>query len=227
VCVCARACVCLGEGGGRAHCERLRGLCPFSLAYAHVCMCAATAAGLHAWTTVRRSPVQQLVVGGLERVFEMGKVFRNEGARCSCVCVSNVLVRLRVFVCVFVCVCVCVCEYVCLCVLCHFCDTLLCARVERSGITSNHNPEFTMCEAYAAFADAESLMGFTEELLREVRCHLFMFILVDTWASAGGDSRYRRHRRAWRIRGRVRVWAPICTAADNGVAAGGSRGPAA
>ena len=109
VCVCARACVCLGEGGGRAHCERLRGLCPFSLAYAHVCMCAATAAGLHAWTTVRRSPVQQLVVGGLERVFEMGKVFRNEGARCSCVCVSNVLVRLRVFVCVFVCVCVCLC----------------------------------------------------------------------------------------------------------------------
>ena len=43
------------------------------------------------------------------------------------------------------------------------------AAAPRAGITTTHNPEFTMCEAYAAFADAESLMAMTEELLREVR----------------------------------------------------------
>ena len=60
--------------------------------------------------------LKQCVVGGLERVFEIGKVFRNE-------------------------------------------DT------DRS-----HNPEFTSCEFYMAYATYETLMTLTESLLREIVC---------------------------------------------------------
>ena len=55
--------------------------------------------------------LQRLVVGGLDRVFEIGKVFRNE------------------------------------------------------GVTPRHNPEFTTCEFYQAYANLESLMSSTEDLL--------------------------------------------------------------
>jgi lysyl-tRNA synthetase class 2 len=55
--------------------------------------------------------LKQLIVGGLDRVYEMGKNFRNE------------------------------------------------------GIDLTHNPEFTMCELYWAYADYNDLMKFTEELL--------------------------------------------------------------
>ncbi len=55
--------------------------------------------------------LKQLVVGGLDRVFEIGKVFRNE------------------------------------------------------GVSPTHNPEFTSCEFYMAYADCEQLMALTEELL--------------------------------------------------------------
>ena len=51
------------------------------------------------------------MIGGFDRVFEIGKVFRNE------------------------------------------------------GVTPKHNPEFTTCEFYEAYADLESLMGTTEALL--------------------------------------------------------------
>ena len=54
---------------------------------------------------------QRLVIGGLDRVFEIGKVFRNE------------------------------------------------------GVTPRHNPEFTSCEFYEAYADLESLISTTEEML--------------------------------------------------------------
>ncbi len=53
-------------------------------------------------------PLKRLVVGGLERVFELGRVFRNE------------------------------------------------------GIDSTHNPEFTMLEAYQAFADYEDMLQLVE-----------------------------------------------------------------
>jgi len=56
-------------------------------------------------------PLKRLVVGGLERVFEVGRVFRNE------------------------------------------------------GIDTRHNPEFTMLEAYEAFADYTDMMTLTEELV--------------------------------------------------------------
>jgi lysyl-tRNA synthetase class 2 len=58
--------------------------------------------------------LKQVVIGGIDRVFEIGKVFRNE------------------------------------------------------GIDASHNIEFTMCEAYHAYADYESFMQFTEDLLDHI-----------------------------------------------------------
>jgi lysyl-tRNA synthetase class 2 len=58
--------------------------------------------------------LKRLVVGGLERVFEINRNFRNE------------------------------------------------------GISTRHNPEFTMLEFYQAYADYRDLMDLTEALLREV-----------------------------------------------------------
>jgi lysyl-tRNA synthetase class 2 len=55
--------------------------------------------------------LKQLVVGGLDRVYEIGRQFRNE------------------------------------------------------GIDLTHNPEFTSCEFYMAYADYEDLFGITEQLL--------------------------------------------------------------
>jgi lysyl-tRNA synthetase class 2 len=58
--------------------------------------------------------LKRLVVGGMERVFEIGKIFRNE------------------------------------------------------GIDSTHNPEFTMLEAYQAFADYADIMDLIEEVFSAV-----------------------------------------------------------
>ncbi len=58
-------------------------------------------------------PLKRLLVGGLERVFEIGRVFRNE------------------------------------------------------GIDTRHNPEFTMLEAYEAFADYSEMMDLTELLVSQ------------------------------------------------------------
>ncbi|KAI6708472.1 hypothetical protein PZA11_004583 [Diplocarpon coronariae] len=55
--------------------------------------------------------LKRLVIGGLDRVFEIGPVFRNE------------------------------------------------------GLDATHNPEFTTCEFYKAFADLEELMSMTESML--------------------------------------------------------------
>jgi lysyl-tRNA synthetase class 2 len=55
--------------------------------------------------------LKELVVGGLDRVYEIGRVFRNE------------------------------------------------------GIDLTHNPEFTICEFYMAYADMEDLMEITEAMI--------------------------------------------------------------
>ena len=57
--------------------------------------------------------LKRLIVGGLERVFEIGRVFRNE------------------------------------------------------GLSTRHNPEFTMLECYQAFADYTDIMSLTEALVAE------------------------------------------------------------
>ncbi|TPX55826.1 lysine---tRNA ligase [Powellomyces hirtus] len=56
--------------------------------------------------------LKQLVIGGMDRVYELGKQFRNE------------------------------------------------------GIDSTHNPEFTTCEFYMAYADLGTVMNMTEEIIR-------------------------------------------------------------
>ena len=63
--------------------------------------------------------LKRLLVGGLERVFEINRSFRNE------------------------------------------------------GISTQHNPEFTMLEFYQAYATHEDLMRLTEEMLSSLAVHLF------------------------------------------------------
>ena len=62
--------------------------------------------------------LKRLVVGGLERVYEVARCYRNE------------------------------------------------------GVSTRHNPEFTMLEFYQAYATYEDLMNFTETLLRGVDLEL-------------------------------------------------------
>ncbi len=63
--------------------------------------------------------LKRLVVGGMERVYEIGRVFRNE------------------------------------------------------GISTRHNPEFTMLELYQAYADHSDIMELTENLVAEVASEVF------------------------------------------------------
>ncbi|HET7521967.1 MAG TPA: lysine--tRNA ligase [Bacillales bacterium] len=58
--------------------------------------------------------LKRLIVGGLEKVYEIGRVFRNE------------------------------------------------------GISTRHNPEFTMLELYEAYADFHDMMALTEELIADI-----------------------------------------------------------
>src|SRR5690606_30434563 len=58
--------------------------------------------------------LKRLIVGGLEKVYEIGRVYRNE------------------------------------------------------GISTRHNPEFTMLELYAAFTDYQDIMNLTESLVAHV-----------------------------------------------------------
>lgn len=64
-------------------------------------------------------PLKKLIIGGMDRVFEMGKVFRNE------------------------------------------------------GIDRNHNPEFTLMEAYASYWDYNDMMRFVENLFEKIAKHLY------------------------------------------------------
>lgn len=64
-------------------------------------------------------PLKKLIVGGMNRVYEMGRVFRNE------------------------------------------------------GIDRNHNPEFTLLEAYAAYWDYNDMMSFVENLFEKLATTLY------------------------------------------------------
>lgn len=69
--------------------------------------------------------LKRLVVGGLERVFEINRNFRNE------------------------------------------------------GVSTRHNPEFTMMEFYQAYADYRDMMVLTEEMFRHIACSLFNTMQID------------------------------------------------
>jgi len=73
--------------------------------------------------------LKRLVVGGFERVYEMGRSYRNE------------------------------------------------------GISTRHNPEFSMLEYYQAYATYETLMDQTEEMLRAVDAHLATVLpeAIEAW----------------------------------------------
>ena len=75
--------------------------------------------------------LKRLIVGGMERVFEIGRVFRNE------------------------------------------------------GISTRHNPEFTMMELYQAFADYSEVMAITEELIVTAARDAIGTTLVDIPAPDG------------------------------------------
>ncbi|WP_088008463.1 lysine--tRNA ligase [Indiicoccus explosivorum] len=73
--------------------------------------------------------LKRLIVGGLEKVYEIGRVFRNE------------------------------------------------------GISTRHNPEFTMLELYEAYADFEDIMNLTENLI----AHIAQDVLGTTTVRYGDD----------------------------------------
>lgn len=77
---------------------------------------------------------QQLVIGGLNRVFEIGKVFRNE------------------------------------------------------DIDTTHNPEFTSCEFYQAYAGYADLMALTEELLPQIAAAVNAKLRSHNGDAAGTDA---------------------------------------
>ncbi len=74
--------------------------------------------------------LKRLIVGGMERVYEMARVFRNE------------------------------------------------------GISTRHNPEFTMLELYWAFGDYSEVMAITEELLRRAAQDALGTTIVDVQGTA-------------------------------------------
>jgi lysyl-tRNA synthetase class 2 len=83
--------------------------------------------------------LKRLVVGGLERVYEINRNFRNE------------------------------------------------------GISSQHNPEFTMLEFYQAYTDYGGLMDFSEELLRQVAIDATGSTVVDYQGRKFDFAKIRRY----------------------------------
>ncbi len=89
-------------------------------------------------------PLKKLLVGGLSRVYEMGRVFRNE------------------------------------------------------GIDRNHNPEFTMLEAYAAYWDYHDMMAFVETLFERLAINLYGTTLVPHTRQETGETLYIDMKAPWK-----------------------------
>lgn len=79
-------------------------------------------------------PLKKLIVGGMHRIYEMGRVFRNE------------------------------------------------------GIDRNHNPEFTLLEAYAAYWDYNDMMAFVENLFELLAIDLYGTTLVPHTVPETGET---------------------------------------
>lgn len=79
-------------------------------------------------------PLKKLIVGGMNRIYEMGRVFRNE------------------------------------------------------GIDRNHNPEFTLLEAYASYWDYRDMMEFVEKLFEKLALDLYGTTVVPHTLVEGGET---------------------------------------
>ncbi|MFI0434278.1 MAG: lysine--tRNA ligase [Parachlamydiaceae bacterium] len=89
-------------------------------------------------------PLKKLIVGGMNRIYEMGRVFRNE------------------------------------------------------GIDRNHNPEFTLLEAYAAYWDYHDMMDFVEKLFERLALNLYGTTLVPYTPQEGGETFYIEMKAPWK-----------------------------
>lgn len=89
-------------------------------------------------------PLKKLIVGGMHRIYEIGRVFRNE------------------------------------------------------GIDRNHNPEFTLLEAYAAYWDYHDMMSFVENLFESLALNLYGTTLVPHNRPEGGETIYIDMKAPWK-----------------------------
>lgn len=89
-------------------------------------------------------PLKKLIVGGMNRIYEMGRVFRNE------------------------------------------------------GIDRNHNPEFTLLEAYASYWDYNDMMAFVEKLFEKLAIDLYGTTLVPHTPSEGEETIYVDMKAPWK-----------------------------
>lgn len=89
-------------------------------------------------------PLKKLIVGGMHRIYEMGRVFRNE------------------------------------------------------GIDRNHNPEFTLLEAYAAFWDYRDMMKFVENLFERLALDLYGTTLVPYTSPDNGETIHVDMKAPWK-----------------------------
>jgi lysyl-tRNA synthetase, class II len=89
-------------------------------------------------------PLKKLIVGGMHRIYELGRVFRNE------------------------------------------------------GIDRNHNPEFTLLEAYAAYWDYHDMMEFVEKLFERLALELYGTTQVPYTAQEGGETIFIEMKAPWK-----------------------------
>jgi lysyl-tRNA synthetase class 2 len=89
-------------------------------------------------------PLKKLIIGGMHRIYEMGRVFRNE------------------------------------------------------GIDRNHNPEFTLLEAYAAYWDYRDMMEFVENLFERLALNLYGTTLVPHTPPEGEETIYVDMKAPWK-----------------------------
>lgn len=89
-------------------------------------------------------PLKKLIVGGMNRIYEMGRVFRNE------------------------------------------------------GIDRNHNPEFTLLEAYASYWDYHDMMAFVEKLFEGLALDLYGTTLVPYTPPDGGETIHIDMKAPWK-----------------------------
>ena len=89
-------------------------------------------------------PLKKLIVGGLPRIYELGKVFRNE------------------------------------------------------GIDKDHNPEFTLLEAYASYWDYKDMMSFVEKLFEAISLKVYGSTKIPYQTTIDGEVTYLDMQAPWK-----------------------------